>query len=252
MPTDARPDLVLLHGWGMSAAVWTPWLPALGRHWRVHALDLPGHGVAAPAAAADLDAWAGQCLAAAPPRARWLGWSLGGQVALRAAALAPSRVEALCLVAATPRFVQADDWPAAMAPAVFGQFADALARDPQETLQRFLALQVRGAEQGRETLRTLRDALTQAPAPSAVGLRQGLDLLLGNDLRAGLDGLPQPALWLFGARDTLVPPEAAAAVAALLPAARVERIAAAGHAPFLSHPEDCLAPLRALGEAQVA
>ena len=252
MPAPTRPDLVLLHGWGMSAAVWAPLLPALGPHWRVHALDLPGHGHSAPAATADLDEWASRCLAAAPDQALWLGWSLGGQVALRAAAMAPARVDALCLVAATPRFVQSDGWPGAMPPAVFAQFADALALQPQETLQRFLALQVKGAGQGRETLRTLRGALAAAPPPTAIGLRQGLELLLANDLRAGLGALSQPSLWVFGGCDTLVPPAAAAAIAGLLPAARVELLDGAGHAPFLSHPAECLAPLRELGRTEVA
>jgi pimeloyl-[acyl-carrier protein] methyl ester esterase len=252
MPAQTRPDLVLLHGWGMSAAVWAPLLPALAPHWRVHALDLPGHGHSVSAVAADLDEWASRCLAAAPEHALWLGWSLGGQVALRAAGLAPSRVDALCLVAATPRFVQSDDWSGAMPRAVFGQFADALALQPQDTLQRFLALQVKGAGHGRETLRTLREASAAAPPPTAAGLRQGLELLLANDLRAGLDALSQPSLWLFGGRDTLVPQAAAAAVAGLLPEARVELISGAGHAPFLSHPADCLAPLRELGRTETA
>jgi pimeloyl-[acyl-carrier protein] methyl ester esterase len=166
--------------------------------------------------------------------------------------LAPSRIDALCLVAATPRFVQSADWPCAMPPEVFGQFADALVAQPRETLQRFLGLQVRGAAQGRETLRTLRSALAQAPEPTAAGLGQGLELLRDNDLRGGLDQLSRPSLWLFGGRDTLVPQEAAAAIAGLWPAAAVEIVAAAGHAPFLSHPGDCLAPLRELGRTEAA
>ncbi len=48
--------------------------------------------------------------------------------------------------------------------------------------------------------------------------------------------LDAPVLWLGGARDTLVPIEALRAVAARHPAMRLQEFAAAGHAPFVSHP----------------
>ena len=38
------PDLVMLHGWGMHSAVWSDWADALASEFRVHCVDLPGHG----------------------------------------------------------------------------------------------------------------------------------------------------------------------------------------------------------------
>ncbi len=230
------PDLVLLHGWGMNSAVWQPIVPGLAERFRLTVIELPGHGASAPARAADLAEWAAMCLAVAPDSAHWLGWSLGGQVALRAALSAPMRVNGLSLVATTPRFVQGHDWPCAMAVETFEQFAAGLHRDPAATLSRFLGLQVKGAEHGRETLRLLRAELAQRPRPSEAGLAQGLDLLLTNDLRAELKYLTCPSHWLFGARDTLVPPSMQARLPGYLAAADIEQIPGAGHAPFLSHP----------------
>ena len=230
------PDLVLLHGWGMNAAVWQPIIPGLAERFRVTVIELPGHGASAPARAADLADWAARCLAVAPDNAHWLGWSLGGQVALRAALSAPMRVNGLSLVATTPRFVQDGDWPCAMPVETFEQFAATLHGDPAATLSRFLSLQVRGAEHGRETLRQLRTELAQRPSPSEAGLAQGLDLLLANDLRAELKHLACPSHWLFGARDTLVPPSMPVHLREYLEAADIEQIPGAGHAPFLSHP----------------
>jgi len=230
------PDLVLLHGWGMNAAVWEPLSPGLAERFRLTIIELPGHGGSEPAAAADLSEWADLCLSAAPASAHWLGWSLGGQVALRAALSASSRVTGLSLVATTPRFVQEPGWACAMPVETFEQFAAALHGDPTATLSRFLSLQVKGAEHARETLKLLRAELAERPPASEIGLAQGLDLLLRNDLRAGLKDLACPSHWLFGSRDTLVPAGLQKRILEHLPAADIEEIPGAGHAPFLSHP----------------
>jgi len=238
------PDLVLLHGWGMNAAVWRG-LPAdLALGHRLRAIELPGHG-ASPwdPAWQGLDDWAEACLAVAPARACWIGWSLGGLVALAAARLAPGHLSGLILLTATPRFAQTPDWPAAMPPATLARFHDDLLGDPAGTLQRFLALQVKGSDAARETLRQLRQELGERPAPDPGALALGLDLLRDADLRAGLAELACPSLWLFGERDTLVPAAAASQVASLLPEARVQVIPGAAHAPFLSHPAATTAAL---------
>lgn len=231
------PDLVLIHGWGMNAAVWHG-LPAdltLGH--RLTAIELPGHGVSPfDPSWQGLEDWVEACLTAAPVRAVWVGWSLGGLVALAAARRAPERLAGLVAMTATPRFVQADDWPAAMAPETLSRFHDGLLADPAGTLERFLALQVWGSEAARETLRLLKLELAERPPPDPVALALGLDLLRDSDLRPALEDLDCPSLWLFGARDTLVPAAVAVDIAARLPEARVQVIPGAAHAPFLSHP----------------
>jgi pimeloyl-[acyl-carrier protein] methyl ester esterase len=234
------PDLVLLHGWGMNSAVWEPLLPALSARHRLTILELPGHGASASTESAVLDDWAQRCLAIAPPRAHWLGWSLGGQVALAAALSAPPRVGGLSLIGVTPCFVQTEGWDCAMPEKTFHQFADALAQDSGAGLLRFLALQVKGSEHARDTLRLLKAELAQRPPASAQGLAQGLDLLLHTDLRERLIALRCPSHWMFGARDTLVPRALQTRLGELLPSAHVTEIAGAGHAPFLSHPEASL------------
>lgn len=238
------PDLVLLHGWAMNAAVWSGLAEDLAGDFRLHLIDLPGHGSSSLAAGGELDDWARAVLAAAPPRAAWLGWSLGSLVAQQAALLAPERVTRLVLAAGTPRFAQGPGWSAAMDPGRLTQFGDALMQDLDATLDRFLGLQVRGSSEARATLRALRAGFRARPAPQADALEQGLGLLLNVDLRSRLPALQAPTLWLQGERDTLVPAALADELPALLPAAEIEVIAGAGHAPFLSHREICVQRLR--------
>jgi pimeloyl-[acyl-carrier protein] methyl ester esterase len=238
------PPLVLLHGWGMNAAVWEGLPAAVTADRRPAPIELPGHGtVPLTGAEPDLEGWAAACLQAAPERAVWLGWSLGGLVALQVALQAPERVCGLVLVTATPRFVRAPDWPWAMPPETLAQFHDGLLAEPAATLERFLALQVRGSEAARETLRALRREIALRPPPESAALANGLSILQESDLRARLPELRCPTLWLFGQRDTLVPAGVAEGIGALLPQARVRVIPGAGHAPFLSHPGEAAAEI---------
>ncbi|ROR34504.1 pimeloyl-ACP methyl ester esterase BioH [Inmirania thermothiophila] len=237
---EAVLPVVALHGWAMSGRVFAP---LAARVPGLLALDLPGHGEGGAVPAGGVEAWAAAVLARAPRRAWWLGWSLGGMVALAAAAQAPERVAGLVLVAASPRFVRGPDWPRATAPEVLEGFAAELARDHAATLRRFLALQVRGAPGARPLARRLAAAMAP-PRPEA--LAAGLDILRGADLRGALAALAVPAAVVLGGRDALVPAAVAADLAALAPAARVTVLEDAAHAPLLSHPEAVAAGLEGL------
>jgi len=237
LPHEIRgsgPDLVMVHGWGMNAGIWSDWADSLAADFRVHLLDLPGHGGSDYRVGPQLDDWSAAVAGQVPGEAWWLGWSLGALVALNVARLRPRQVRGLVLVAGTPRFVAAPDWPCAVDAAVFDQFATQLRQAVERTLLRFLSVQVRGAEGGGELLRRLRTLLSQRPYPQDRALRDGLHLLQHSDLRQALLSMDLPLYWLFGERDTLVP----AGVSGSLPGSR-EIVEGAGHAPFLSHPQAC-------------
>ncbi len=239
----AGPDLFLVHGWGMNAAVWAGPAAALAQTHRVTRVDLPGHGNSPYGGAAGADEWADALLAAAPANAVWVGWSLGAALALHAALRAPERVKGLFLVTATPSFVRREAWPHAMPAATLGLFRATLAQDPAATLERFLALQVKGGDDARHTLRSLRRELALKPAADPAALDAGLELLRTMDLREALRSLQLPSHWLFGERDTLVPGACAEDLRRCIGAPGIEVLAGAAHAPFLSHGEQALASL---------
>lgn len=228
--------LVCLHGWGLNRQVFK----GLGERWPgpLRALDLPGHGGAPLADTATLEAWADALLPQLPARCALLGWSLGGQLALQLAQRAPAQVERLVLVATTPRFVAAPDWIHGMTPAALQRFAAGLNRDWQGTVDEFLQLQVRGSRDADQALRQLQQALLGCGAADPQALAAGLQILHDSDLRPSATGVTAPALVISGQHDRVTQPAAAAWLAAALPQARHVQMPRAGHAPFLSHPDD--------------
>lgn len=232
------PHLVLLHGWGLHGGVWDTLLPRLVMDFRVTRVDLPGHGKSRETPMiSELGDVAQQVLASVPANATWLGWSLGGSVALRAALDAPKQIRALVLANTTPKFVTGPDWMAAMPPEQLQEFADGLREDYRKTLLRFLSLQVRGDESTRASLRQLRDALFSRGEPDTTSLAAGLELLRVSDLRAELNSITQPTLVITGDYDRLTPPAAGETLAKGIPAARYACIPKSAHAPFISHGE---------------
>ena len=92
------PDIVLLHGWGAQGSIWNEIAADLAARYRVTMIDLPGHGKSPESerepepTLASLTARVAQV---APTRATWLGWSLGGMVAMQLASETPQRGEKL-------------------------------------------------------------------------------------------------------------------------------------------------------------
>lgn len=238
------PDVILIHGWGLHGGIWTDVTHALAKHYRVIVPDLPGHGRSReffphPFSAEVLAEEVHRVL---PMPAVWVGWSLGGFVAL-AAAQQFSSVAKLALIGATPKYVQGDGWTQAMPLSVLEQFARNLEQDYAGTLNRFLSLQVSAGEE-RGVLRRLREEMFRYGEPPTAALHAGLRLLKEDDRRAALPGLSVPALILHGDRDRIAPPGAARYLAEHLPQARLEMIRGGGHAPFLSHPMEFVEKLK--------
>jgi pimeloyl-[acyl-carrier protein] methyl ester esterase len=247
------PMLVLLHGWGMNSTIWSSLLPGLTPHFRVTCVDLPGHGASQPAQGChSLRAMAASVAEVAPHGAAWLGWSLGGQVAL-AAALAGTGIRRLVLVATTPKFLAGPGWPCGMAPATLAGFAAGLEKDHRKALRDFLVLQLRGGRHTPEMLSALRRLLTAGGDPAPTALAASLRVLAETDLRPRLSAVSQPALVIAGERDRITPPEAGRRLASGLKEGHYLPIAGVAHAPFLArHAQFCAAVTAFLLHDEVA
>ena len=235
--------MVLVHGWGMNSGIWGNVTDALSAEFRLHLVDLPGHGVNHHMPLShDLNAVAAQVLSELPA-ACWLGWSLGGLVTLSAALQQPLKVQKIVLVAATPSFSQQQDWDCGIDIVAQQAFMDGLEKNIDETLHQF-CLQTFGPIWMQGAVDRLGQGSPADKIPDKKTLNTGLHLLYDNSLMAGLDGIKMPALWLGGSRDRIIRPESFARAASLMPDATSSMITGAGHAPFISHEEKFLDIIR--------
>jgi pimeloyl-[acyl-carrier protein] methyl ester esterase len=228
--------MVFLHGWGQSARIWDHQAAHFSPRCPVSTPNLPGHGGADDAPAG---AWLDILASRLPDQPSILvGWSLGGMLALQLAHAFPERVAGLALVATTPCFTRAPDWPQGCDEATLQAFTEGASTHSAKQLGRFFALMLQGDALPRSRFNALaREAIDREHPPSAAGLATGLALLTGLDLRPLLPGIGQPAWVAHGDGDAIIPPAAGHALAERLPHAAWHGFAHAGHAPFLTQAE---------------
>ncbi len=239
--TGAGEPVLILPGWGQGPGILDPLARELARDHHVRVAALPGTGGSRPGVCgADLDALADTMVRDQHAPASVIGWSLGGLIALTAAARHPERLTRVVLLAATPRFTSARGWPG-MDPALLDRFRAGLEDDPVATRQRFLGLQLAQGPDHREALRRLRRSARAEDEPEVDALRDGLTLLRHTDLRAMAATVVCPIDAILGARDPLIPVAVAPHLRAL--GVRTRILPALGHVPFLTAPARVAADL---------
>jgi pimeloyl-[acyl-carrier protein] methyl ester esterase len=230
--------LVLIHGWGNSAALFSELMSQLPD---CHSLapDLPGYGASTAATRVDLADLADDFIhwfdTLGLETVTLLGWSLGGMLAQLLAARFPQRIARLILVATTPHFVTTPDWPHGLADSAVRALARDYKRAPIPTLESFWSLQFQGENSLPAPL------LPQVELATALG---GLELLRQVDLRHQLSAITMPTLVLHGNHDVIIPVAAGRFLAATLPQARFHEVHNCGHAPFCSAPAPVSAAIR--------
>lgn len=233
------PDLVLLHGWGVHGGIFDSVCAQLSQHFRITNIDLPGFG-RSPMANEDysLSLLTQQILDVAPPKAHYLGWSLGGLLATSIALNHPERVDRLITVASSPHFLVKDDWPFAMKASVLENFVSLLEEDYEATLIRFLAIQTMGSETQKQDIQKLKETVFIHGRPAKKALQGGLNILYDTDLREALAQLQVPLLRIYGRLDSLVPIGAAHEIQKIVPDSESFVFRKASHGPFLSHNQE--------------
>lgn len=190
----SKAEVLLLPGWAFTEAVFTPLQQALSSLVSSYVLALPSNMGDEQA----VNAWLDQLAQQLQRPLLLVGWSLGGQLAIRFAARHPDKVSALLLLACNPSFVARDDWQPAMAGDVFARFTAGLDSAPRATLRRFAGLCA-------SKNKTLSRQLAAVQQPADAGLSGGLKALQHWDQRQQLAALSMPVQHLLAADDALVP-----------------------------------------------
>lgn len=237
------PDLVMLHGWAMHSGIWDSVRDQLAVRFRLHLVDLPGHGRSSAGESYSLDKIVERVAAILPAASIVCGWSLGGQVAIKLALSVPQQISKLVLVATTPCFVKRKDWPWGMDESTLQLFMENLQRHYTQTLSRFFTLQVNGSRDMTNVLTQLRNSFFQHKQPDSHTLKAGLQILLASDLREEITKITQPALFLHGENDVITDMNAAKWMHRSLPYSKFIGFPHCGHAPFLSYPKEFVASL---------
>ncbi len=239
------PPLVLLPGLGFAPSVWDGLRRGLARHFTPSDMPLPGFdGGRAMPPDANIEQWLDALLPRLPRgKACYLGWSLGGLLALALAARYPERVMALVTIGSNPRFCRDRDWRSGLPKRWFDDFQARAEDNPAAALRRLLLLTAHGEAAPRALAAQLRPhALPGAPGAFA----SGLSLLRRAELRATLGTLRVPVLQLLGGCDALVPAALATPLRRLSgDGQRIAVLPHAGHAAFLSQPVPVLGAVRA-------
>jgi pimeloyl-[acyl-carrier protein] methyl ester esterase len=245
---QGRP-LVLLHGWSMSAVVFSEVAELLSSGYRLLIPDLPGHGGSSPARQNDLAEIAGDLV-------RWItaienapvilaGWSLGGMLSLEITHQHKLPVDRLLLIATTPRFTRCSDWSFGLPSVQVRALIRNLERRFEATLGDFFSLAFAGEKISKERLRAIRTfAVRQGSLPDPGVALSLLNMLATQDQREILSEIQQPALVLHGDSDQITPVAAGRYLAEILPLGSFSGFAGVGHGVFMSQPQAVVKKIR--------
>ncbi len=232
----SRQKLVLLHGWGFSSEVFAKVVPILSEEFDIQLIDLPGYGLreneSFPTSLQDVAADVVTKINGGDgEKFSLLGWSLGGLVAQQIAIDFPQLIDNLVLVAATPCFLQKDNWKQAVDPSLAAQFSGQVEQSHSDALKGFYlqlaAMELKPKLVVKEIIKLLPEDIFKS------NLLDSLKVLHQSDLREQIAQSAIDTLWVYGADDQMVPP----VLEKLSARSEIKVLGGTAHLPFLSQPQ---------------
>jgi len=238
--------ILLVHGWGVSGALFDAQISGLSEHYRVLVPDLPGHGAsgAFPDGAkfsSLADRIAGLISTLQLKDTILVGWSMGAMVAwdllLR---LTQADIAGLVTIDMVPHLLSEPGWPHGLRNGsgiqVFDPHVDAMHRNWPEFAAQFV--QAMFATSAGQQLRQLIDQSEKvALANDPESLASLWMRMAEQDFREDIARLKLPTRVVAGCQSRLYRMTASEWVAAQIPEAQLVRFTRSGHAPHMEEPE---------------
>jgi 2-succinyl-6-hydroxy-2,4-cyclohexadiene-1-carboxylate synthase len=236
--------IVLLHGFTQTGASWAPIVAELRSRSPIIVPDAPGHGGSSHVTA-DLWRTTDLLVETVGGPALWVGYSMGGRMALHVAVAHPDQVEGLVLISTTAGIDAPEEREARRA--ADDVLAERIRSEGTEAFLDFWLAQplfstLPSESAGREArLANTPDGLASSLRLAGTGSQEPLW-----DRLAHLKERSLPVLLIAGELDRKYSDEAARMASAIGPTARVVIVDGAGHACHLEHPEVVAAAISAM------
>lgn len=246
-PADGGAQTILLvHGWGVSGALFEQQVSGLSARFRVIVPDLPGHGGSQAWPPAAPFSHLADCLGELITELKLskvclVGWSLGALVAWDLLRRHPGvPVAGLVTVDMVPRLLNDGQWTHGLRVGqdrhVFDRMLELVRWDWPACVALFVPRIFAAAGERRERLIARATAIALQNDPRSMAEIWGL--LVEQDLRADLAGIDVPTLVVAGARSQLYRTAAAEWIAGQMPRARLRVFDDSGHAPHLEQADE--------------
>lgn len=162
-----------------------------------------------------------------------IGWSLGGMIALEAAAEYPDLFSHVVLISSCAVFCRKSDYEFGTDPSVVQAMLRRLETNPEEVLKGFRS-------------KAFSASSADAVPSAAIGqeeLRDGLRYLIAADLRPRLQSFPVPLLLIHGVQDRVISWRSAEFVQQLVPGSSLRLIEKGDHAMLMARPREIAAAI---------
>jgi sigma-B regulation protein RsbQ len=243
-PEDGRP-MLLAHGFGCDQNMWRHIAPHFAEKYRVYLFDHVGAGGSDPAAYdekrhADLNGYAQDvleiCAAFDLSDVVFVGHSVSSMIGVLAARAAPERFGALVLIGPSPRYLDAEGYVGGFTPADIEDLLRSL-----ESNYLGWSAAMAPAIMGRPDEPALGAELTESFCRTDPEMaRRFARVTFLSDNRADLAGVEVPTLVLQCSDDVIAPLPVGRFVADAMPRATLHVLAARGHCPNLSAPDETI------------
>jgi len=231
--------LLLINGWSANASFWGEFSKDLSEQFTFQIIDIDQ--------TKSLDEWLELIDQNTSSDTLLVGWSLGGNLAIKYASESRKEFLGLITLQTNPCFIAQDQWVNALALSEFSALYDLVkGGEKQALIRRFTHLLVNGSVQHKSDRKQLKACYSEASIKESAILLSSLDILRDLDVRDALIKVSLPCLHILGEEDVLIPAGVEVDIKALMHNASASQnhqmkvIAGMAHLPCWAHRPEIL------------